>query len=327
MSHAIDDHARFSSHTAAGRPAAMALPCVEMARTTSAFVSALSSPGGQPAGDRRPSSRLPLDQGSRHALPAHGEAVPAPPPTPGAAELRRSNDALQHFAMTASHDLQEPLRMISSYAGLLSRRWRGKMDEDSEFYLDTIIDASVRMQRMVKNLLTYARAGHTGGSFAPVDCEQVVRSAVANLRAVIEESGAAVSFDPLPTVVGDPSRLCQLFQNLISNAIKYRSQAAPTIAIGAEPADAGWLFRVEDNGVGVPPDERERIFELFERSRHQRHSDGDGIGLAICRGIVEAHGGRIWVEPAANGGSVFHLTIMSSTQDSPAVAASAPAVG
>ena len=226
-----------------------------------------------------------------------------------AQELARSNAELEEFAYVASHDLQEPLRMVASYTQLLSRRYKGKLDEDADEFITFAVDGANRMQRLIKDLLEYSRVGTRGNEFDPVECEDVLHEAIANLEFAIDESNAIITYDPLPTVRGDSTQLGQLLQNLIGNAIKFRQNTPPRIHIGVQPTENEWIFSVRDNGIGLNPQECDRIFIIFQRLHAREAYPGTGIGLAICKKIVERHGGQIWVDSQVGQGSVFYFTI------------------
>jgi PAS domain S-box-containing protein len=229
--------------------------------------------------------------------------------------LRQSNDDLSQFAYAASHDLQEPLRMVALYGQLFQKRYSGNLDQEAERFLGFMITGAQRMEMLLRDLLTYSQAGSDEESPGAVDCQAVLSRVALNLQASIEQAGAVVSWTRLPQVRAHEIRIVQLFQNLISNAIKYRGSAPPVICVTAESQDDFWVFCVEDNGIGIQPEYAQQVFGIFKRL-HGHSYPGTGIGLAICQRIVERYGGRIWVEPAQNSGSRFYFTVPKSTSDS-----------
>ena len=226
-----------------------------------------------------------------------------------AQELSRSNAELEQFAYVASHDLQEPLRMVTSFTQLLANRYKDELGPDAVEFVDFIIDGAKRMRELINDLLEYSRVETRGKPLVPTDCSRVFVAACDNLRASIEESGAAVTADPLPIVMGDETQLVQLFQNLIGNAIKYRSERPVQVHVEAKRHNGQWLFGVRDNGIGIEPQYSERIFVIFQRLHSKTDYPGTGIGLAICKKIVERHGGRIWVESLVGQGSTFYFLL------------------
>jgi PAS domain S-box-containing protein len=226
------------------------------------------------------------------------------------AELERSNTDLAQFAYVASHDLSEPLRMVSSYVQLLADRYTGQLDEDADEFIGFALDGATRMRALIDDLLAHSRAGGTTVIRRPVDCTVLVHSTLADLDVAITESGASVIVDDLPTVTGDPGQLAQVFQNLLSNALKFMpDDRPPVIRVSAERAGAAWCFAVEDNGIGIDEMHRARIFMMFKRLHGRADYPGTGIGLALCHKIVSRFGGRIWLEGRAGDGSVFRFTV------------------
>ncbi len=222
--------------------------------------------------------------------------------------LMQSNEDLNQFAYAASHDLQEPLRMIALYSEMLERQYAGKLDPEADRYIRFVINGAHRMEMLLKDLLAYSQAGSAAGPAAPVSCAAVLEKVLLNLRASIEENQAEVSWEELPVVEADEIRMVQLFQNLIGNAIKYRSKEPPRIRITARQRESDWLFSVEDNGIGIRPEYSQQVFGIFKRL-HGHTYPGTGIGLAICQRIVERYGGRIWVESTFGKGSKFCFTL------------------
>jgi PAS domain S-box-containing protein len=224
-------------------------------------------------------------------------------------ELERQNLELEQFAYVASHDLQEPLRSISGFVQLLERRYSGQLDEDADRFIGFVVGGVDRMQALIDDLLTYSRAGRADLQRQPVDSRDVVEGAVALLDAPIKESRAKIDLGELPVVVADRGTLRQVFQNLISNALKFNSNGSPSVEVSGTRSDEGVTFSVADNGIGISPDHSERIFRMFQRLHGRDEYGGTGIGLAICKRVVERHGGSIWCQPREGGGTVFQFTI------------------
>jgi PAS domain S-box-containing protein len=223
-------------------------------------------------------------------------------------ELARSNKDLEQFAYVASHDLQEPLRMVTSYVQLLAKRYKGKLDSDADEFIGFAVDGAVRMWKLINDLLTYSRVGMRGKGLEPTDSEAVLAQSLRDLKVAVEENGALVTHDPLPTVMADHPQLGQLFQNLIGNAIKFRGKEPPRVHVSASRRGNEWTFSVRDNGIGIAPEYSERVFIIFQRLHSRQEYAGTGIGLAICKKIVERHGGRIWVESGVGKGTTFYFT-------------------
>lgn len=232
-----------------------------------------------------------------------------------AEDLKRSNQELEQFAYIASHDLQEPLRMIAGFLKLLEDRYKSSLDEKARSYIEHAVDGATRMSRLISDLLLYSRVERQGKQAEPVDMNTALELALANLRISIHESGANITRDQLPTIQGNPAQLAQLFQNLIGNAIKFRRKGvAPRIHIGCDTRDGLWLISVRDNGIGIAPEYSEKIFMIFQRLHGQKEYPGTGIGLAICKKIVEQLGGSIWVESVPDEGSTFYCTFPKKQQ-------------
>jgi len=227
----------------------------------------------------------------------------------GQDELARSNRDLEQFAYVASHDLQEPLRMVSTYTQLLAERYKGKLDADADKYIHYAVDGALRMQVLVRDLLAFSRVGRQGTELAAIDCNSVMQTVLQNLEAAIKDSGAQVLYQALPTVTADGSQLLQVLQNLIANAMKFHGKEPPVIQISCEKKSREWIFSVADNGIGIAPEHAETIFVIFKRLHTRSEYPGSGIGLSICKKIVEHHGGRIWVESSPGHGCTFHFTL------------------
>ncbi|OIB58707.1 hypothetical protein BBD46_07720 [Natrialba sp. SSL1] len=224
-------------------------------------------------------------------------------------EIEASNERLEQFAYAASHDLQEPLRMIVSYLQLIERRYHDELDEDGREFIDFAVDGAQRMQEMINGLLNYSRVQTRGSAFESVDLETVLENARDDLQVKIDESGAEITADPLPRVTGDPGQLRQVFQNLLSNAITYSGEDSPRIQISADTNDEECVISVRDEGIGIDVESQDRIFEVFQRLHNHEEHAGTGIGLALCQRIVERHGGEIWVESEPGEGATFTFTV------------------
>jgi light-regulated signal transduction histidine kinase (bacteriophytochrome) len=225
------------------------------------------------------------------------------------AELARSNADLQQFVHVASHDLQEPLRAVAGCVGLIEKGYADKLDDRGRELMQHVVTGARRMQTLIQDLLAYSRVGTRGKDFEMTDASLALDRALTNLATPIRETGASITYDPLPTVMADPTQLPPLFQNLISNAIKFCAGRRPEIHIGAQPRGGDWLFSVRDNGIGIEPQYRERIFVIFQRLHTRTEYPGTGIGLAICKRIIERHKGQIWVDSEPGKGSTFYFTI------------------
>ncbi|WP_192259186.1 ATP-binding protein [Mesorhizobium caraganae] len=226
-----------------------------------------------------------------------------------ASELARSNIELERFAYVASHDLQEPLRMVASYTQLLGRRYKGRLGADADEFIHFAVDGAARMQQLINDLLVYSRVTTQGSAFEAIDCTLVVERALTNLKAALIESGAIIRKSELPKIDGDRFQLVQLFQNLIGNAIKFRGERVPEIEIAAQRDGREWLFSIADNGIGIDARYIEQLFTVFKRLHTRAEYPGTGIGLAICKKVVERHGGRIWIESEVGHGSTFFFTL------------------
>jgi len=230
-------------------------------------------------------------------------------------ELARSNHDLEQFAYVASHDLQEPLRMVAAYTQLLAERYRGKLDEQADKYIKYAVDGAARMQGLIQDLLAFSRVGRQEIELTSTDCNEVVKLAMKNLQASIMESGAVVKYEHLPGLMANGSQLQQVFQNLIGNAIKFHGPETPVVQISAEMQGKKWMFSVADNGIGISPEHAENIFVIFHRLHARTEYAGNGIGLSICKKIIERHGGRIAAASRAGGGTTFKFTLPAGKPD------------
>ncbi|MBK8905973.1 MAG: PAS domain S-box protein [Anaerolineaceae bacterium] len=228
--------------------------------------------------------------------------------------LEARNEDLAQFAYAASHDLQEPLRMITSYLQLLSQRYSGQLDEEADEFIAYAFDGATRMRQLIADLLAYAKIGRNNLVYTEVSLERVLRQVLANLDLRIQENQVTITYDPLPTVMAEKTQMLQLFQNLLSNAIKFRNQTNPTIHISAHQDQAKWVIQVTDNGIGMDPKLSEKIFVIFQRLHTRQEYPGTGIGLAICKKIVQNHGGTIWVQSEPGAGATFTFTLPISTE-------------
>jgi PAS domain S-box-containing protein len=232
-----------------------------------------------------------------------------------AGQLARSNADLEQFAYVASHDLQEPLRMVASFTQLLARSYKGKLDADADEFIGFAVDGVNRMKQLIEDLLAYSRVTRKEDSFESIDSGCCCARALANLQKAIEESGACVTVEALPMVVANAAQLDQVFQNLIGNAIKYRGKCRLEIHIAAKRENGFWVFSVQDNGLGIEPQYFEKIFQMFQRLHTRFEYEGTGLGLALCRKIVEHHGGKIWVQSQLGAGSTFSFSLPDASQE------------
>jgi light-regulated signal transduction histidine kinase (bacteriophytochrome) len=229
-------------------------------------------------------------------------------------DLARSNSELRQFAYAASHDLQEPVRMVAFYTQLLAKRYQGRLDSDADEFLGYALEGATRMSDLVKQLLEYSRVSTRKLERSQVDSEAIFEESLGSLRLALSECDGAVSRGPLPVVNADPSQLRRVFQNLVGNAIKFRGEKSPVIHVSAEESPSEWHFLVRDNGIGVKPEYFETIFTLFQRLHTREEYQGSGVGLATCRRIMEQHQGRIWLESDPGAGSIFHFTLPKCPQ-------------
>ncbi len=231
------------------------------------------------------------------------------------AELARSNADLERFAYVASHDLQEPLRMISSYVGLLARRYEGEIDERADKYIRYAVDGAERMKALINALLQYSRVGRASEAHEVVDLDRVLDGVLDNMKLRIQEVGGTVTRDPLPTVEGHRDQLAMVFQNLIANALKFRGEEPPRVEISSREEDDDWVVEVRDNGIGIDPEYFDRVFVIFQRLHTREEYGGTGIGLSLCKKVVERHGGRMWIESEGTSGSTFFFTLPKLRED------------
>jgi len=224
-------------------------------------------------------------------------------------DLTCSNSELERFAYVASHDLQEPLRMVTSYLQLLERRYKDRLDGDALEFINYAVDGSCRMKNLINDLLAYSRVGTRGSELKLTDFDQIMQRVLTTLKTITDENHAEITLDPMPTIMADETQMEQLFQNLIGNAIKFHDKEDPKIHVGVQKDDHNWIFSVRDNGIGIDPQFFDRIFIIFQRLHTREKYEGTGIGLAISKRIVERHGGRIWIESEPGKGSTFYFTL------------------
>ena len=269
-----------------------------------AIITAIRTPGGKLIGFAKVTRDLSERRANDEALRESREAL-----REKAEHLARSNADLEQFAYVASHDLQEPLRMVTSFMELLKKRHGGQLDAEAGEFIAFAIDGATRMKQLLTDLLAYSRVSGAPSAVSPIDAEAVLRDALLNLELAVKESQAVVTHDALPRVAAERLQMVQLFQNLIANSIKFRGAAAPRVHVSARRAETEWVFSVRDHGIGIDPEHSERIFQLFQRLHARTEYPGTGIGLAICKKIVERHGGRIWVESQLGSGATFFFTL------------------
>ena len=231
-------------------------------------------------------------------------------------ELKRSNQDLEQFASIASHDLQEPLRAVGGFVRLLQQKYEGKLDSEADKFIDFAMDGVSRMSELIRDLLLYSRVATHPGQPEPTPCEEALKNALANLQSSIEQRSATIQHDPLPIVMADATQLMQLFQNLIGNAVKFcRDGVPPQVHVGANRDGDHWVLSVKDNGIGIPADQHERVFEVFERLHGRSKYPGTGIGLSLAKKIVERNGGRIWLESTVGEGTTFYFTLSAAPDE------------
>jgi light-regulated signal transduction histidine kinase (bacteriophytochrome) len=230
-------------------------------------------------------------------------------------DLERAREDFEQFAYIVSHDLQEPLRMVSSYLQLLERRYKDKLDSDAEDFIHFAVDGAQRMQKLISDLVNYSRLNTRASEFAPTDLNAVLERALASSSEAAIDCDACITHEPLPTLIADAAQVQQLLEQLIDNALKFRNGGRPTVHVGAEQRDGEWVFFVRDNGIGVSPEYSDRIFGIFQRLHSRSAYPGTGMGLAICKRIVERRGGRLWVESTPGSGSTFYFTMPQRAED------------
>jgi light-regulated signal transduction histidine kinase (bacteriophytochrome) len=230
-------------------------------------------------------------------------------------ELVRSNRDLEQFAYVASHDLQEPLRMVARYTELLGERYQDQVDEKGAKYIRYVVDGARRMQQLVADVLSYSRVGSQGKPLVPVSTHAILLGVIRSIHVTVQAAGASIEHGELPTVLGDATQLGQLFQNLISNSIKFRSEQPPRVSVCAESRAGHWEFVVRDNGIGIEPQYGEQVFAMFHRLHERGKYEGTGIGLAVAKRIIERHGGRIWIESKSGGGTAVRFTLQAPMTD------------
>lgn len=233
-----------------------------------------------------------------------------------ATELERSNQELEQFAYVVSHDLKEPLHTIRGFAKFLEESYHDQLDKQANEFMEYIIDGTVRMERLINGLLEYSRVKFKDSEPEPVNCAELVEQVLRDLKATIDAQKAEITSDPLPTITGNERLLLRVFQNLIDNALKYCQNAPPKVHISCEERKTEWLFSIKDNGIGIDPRHGEKIFVIFQRLHNRNEYSGDGLGLAICKKIIESHKGKIWVESQKGQGSIFFFTIPQGEQNS-----------
>ncbi len=270
-------------------------------------------------GVRKDGVEIPVEIGLNPIATADGmfvlaSVVDISPRKQAESDLRRSNEELERFAYVASHDLQEPLRTVASYLQLLERRYRDALDDDARDFIDFAVSGARRMEQLILDLLAFSRVGTQGGEIVAVDVAGVLEESLHSLRAAVDASGATVTHDTLPTVLADRSQVQQLLTNLIGNALKFQGDAPPRVHVGARREGRFWRLSVTDNGIGIAPEYFERIFVIFQRLHGREAYPGTGVGLAICRKIVDRHGGRIWLESTPGEGAAFHFTLPAARE-------------